>query len=52
KKPNCDLNIYNSCNLYFKDLQLSKGEYLDIASDEMIFCCLISYCNLKEDKPI
>lgn len=52
EEPNCNLNIFNSYKLYFKDLQLSKGEHLDVAADEVIFRRPISYHELNKDKPI
>ncbi len=49
---NCNMNIYNACDMYYGDVGIVNIGYLDIACDEAIFHRLISYKNDNINKNV
>jgi hypothetical protein len=41
--PSSNDGIFESCDMYFKDLELSENNYIDIVADESIFQRVIQY---------
>ena len=50
--PNCNVNVYNICNMYYNDVRIVNTSCLNIACNKAIFHQLISYKNDNIDKNV